>query len=77
MSSCPIFFCDPLEDKIVGTYHSEYVEGLFVFRPVAASTSSRSPISGLSTKRLTSTLNDILYYFLKISACLVLRINTQ
>jgi hypothetical protein len=27
------------------------------------STSSRSSISGLSTKRFTSTLNDIIYYY--------------
>jgi phage replication-related protein YjqB (UPF0714/DUF867 family) len=30
---------------------------------LATSTSSRSSISGLTTKRLTSTLNDMLYYF--------------
>jgi hypothetical protein len=34
-------------------------EGLFVLRLVATSTSSRSSISGVSTKKLTSTLNDI------------------
>jgi hypothetical protein len=33
-----------------------------VLRPVATSTSSRSSISGLTTKRLTSTLYDIIYY---------------
>jgi hypothetical protein len=42
------------------------VEGLFAHRPVATSTSSRSPISGLSTEKLTSTLNDIIYYLLVI-----------
>jgi hypothetical protein len=25
MNSCPVFFCDPLEDKIVYIYHSEKV----------------------------------------------------
>jgi hypothetical protein len=35
-----------------------------VLRPVGDSTSSRSSISGLSTKRLTSTLYDIIYNFL-------------
>jgi hypothetical protein len=44
-------------------YISFRVEGLFVLRPVVTSTSSRSSISGLSTKRLTSTLNDIIYYY--------------
>jgi hypothetical protein len=34
-----------------------------VRRPVTASTSSRSSISRLSTKRLTSTFNDTIYYF--------------
>jgi hypothetical protein len=38
------------------------VEGLFVLRPVSTLISSRSSISGLSTKILTSTLNDIIYY---------------
>jgi hypothetical protein len=44
--------------------HTEFFcEGLFVVRPVAeTSTSSRSSISGLTTKRLASTLNDIIYY---------------
>jgi hypothetical protein len=51
------FFYDSLEDKIVFII-SFRVEG----RPVAISTSSRSSISGLSTKRLASTLNDIIYY---------------
>jgi hypothetical protein len=42
------------------------VEGLFVSRLVATSTSSRSLISELATKRLTSTLYDktLLFYFL-------------
>jgi hypothetical protein len=34
------------------------VQGLFVLRPLADSTPSRSSISGLSTKGLTSTLKD-------------------
>jgi hypothetical protein len=34
-----------------------------LFAQLATSTSSRSSISGLSTKRLTSTLYDIIYYF--------------
>jgi hypothetical protein len=37
-------------------------ESLFVLHPFATSTSSRSSISGLSTRRLTSTLNDIIYH---------------
>jgi hypothetical protein len=41
------FFCDPLEDK------------MYIIRPVATSTDFRSSIYGLSTKRDTSTLNDI------------------
>jgi hypothetical protein len=36
---------------------------LFVLRPVATSTYSRSSISGLNTKRLISTLIDTIYYF--------------
>jgi hypothetical protein len=36
MSSCPIFFCDPLEDKIVGVGITFRVEDLFVLRPVAS-----------------------------------------
>jgi hypothetical protein len=35
------------------------LENIFVLRPVATSTSSGS---GLSTKKLTSTLNDTGYY---------------
>jgi hypothetical protein len=41
-------------------------------RPVVTSTLSRSSISGPSTKRLTSTLNDIIYYselLLKLVEC--------
>jgi hypothetical protein len=52
MSSCPIFYCDPHEDKIVYIIRSRR----------SFCTSSRSSISGLGTKRLTSTLNDIIYY---------------
>jgi hypothetical protein len=33
-----------------------------VLRPVVDSTSSRPPISGLSTKRLTSTLNSMIVF---------------
>jgi hypothetical protein len=58
------FFCDPLEDKIV--YHSEY-KVVVCFAQLPTSTSSRSSISGLSTKRLTSTLHDIIYYFFNFS----------
>jgi hypothetical protein len=58
------FFNDSLEDKIVFII-SFRVEG----RPVATSTSSRSSISGLSTKRLASTLNDIIYYIFSYGLC--------
>jgi hypothetical protein len=37
-----------------------------MLRSVATSTSSRSSVSELSTKRLTSNLNDIIYYFLML-----------
>jgi hypothetical protein len=42
-----------------------------ISRPVATSTLPRSLISGLSTKRLTSTLNDIIYL-----TCLLEPLNT-
>jgi hypothetical protein len=35
----------------------------FMLHPVVTSIWPRSSISGLNTKRLTSTLNDIIYYF--------------
>jgi hypothetical protein len=64
MSSCPIFFCDLLQDKIV--YTSLRVEGLFVLRPVA-DLDFVPVFSGLSRITLTSTLNDIIYYFLRMN----------
>jgi hypothetical protein len=39
------------------------------FAQLPTSTSSWSSISGLSTKRLTSTLNDIIYYFMCLHYC--------
>jgi hypothetical protein len=50
VSSCPIFFCDPFEYKI---YHSEYKVCLCFTQLLT---------SGLTTKRLTSTLYRIIYY---------------
>jgi hypothetical protein len=41
-----------------------------LLHPVATSISSRSSISGLSIKRLTSTLNDIIYCFKYLCYCL-------
>jgi hypothetical protein len=55
----PIRISQNLKNKIVYTSTIQS-EGLFVLRPVATLTSSGSSISGLSTKRLTSTLNLLL-----------------
>jgi hypothetical protein len=55
------FFCDPLEEKIVYSYIIK--SGRSSCAQLQTSTPSRFSISGLGTKRLTSTLNDIMYYF--------------
>jgi hypothetical protein len=55
------FFCSPLENKIV-LYRSEQ-KVFLCFAQWPTSTSSQSSIFELSTKRLTSTLNNIIYYF--------------
>jgi hypothetical protein len=51
-------------------YKLSRVERLFVLRPVATSTASRSSISGLTTKRLTSTLYDIIIILFGLKASL-------
>jgi hypothetical protein len=51
------FFCDPLEDKIVYIIESRSFFGASL--SLSTSTAFQSSISGLSTKRDTSTLNDI------------------
>jgi hypothetical protein len=57
VSSCPIFFCDPLEFKIVYIIQS---------RSFCASPSCRPRLR----LGLTSTLCDIIYYFVDLSRCL-------
>jgi hypothetical protein len=57
------FFSDPLEDKIVCVILSRRS---FCALQLSASTAFWPSISGLATKRLTSTLNDIIYHFLVI-----------
>jgi hypothetical protein len=61
------FFVIPLKIKY---YKLSRVERLFVLRPVATSTASRSSISGLTTKRLTSTLYDIIIILFGLKASL-------
>jgi cytochrome c biogenesis protein CcdA len=43
-----------------------------VLRPVATSTASRSSIFGLTTKILTSTLYDIIYYFRRYAGIILI-----
>jgi hypothetical protein len=43
------------------------VESFFCFAQLPTLTAPRSSISGLTTKRLTSTLYDIIYYFVRPS----------
>jgi hypothetical protein len=61
-------FCGHLKTKHVAESINHVlnhfdVEGLFVLRPVVNLNFVSVSISGLRTKRLTSTLNDIIYYY--------------
>jgi hypothetical protein len=56
-----IFFY-PLEDKIVQIIQKDVF--FLCFAQLSTSTTSQSLISGIdTTKRLTSTLNNIIYYY--------------